>query len=283
MLAGLFKASQSAYAAVPGVQAMLMTTFGKYNSTGSMGSGLLMLLCLLAFGCSSSKPAGQSPIVDDFEFSALNAMAMRLPAPAMTSLQQALGNYQSLDDLRGQWRVHWMMARLYLSKGDAVAAGDNITTMELLAPQIDDDPIYYHTAILVGQIRDPAAFELALVHSSSSLQRAVAETYLGQSALAIKTLDHDAVDFPADRAFVYFRYGLYANSKADMQRALEFYRRAGDTRGIADSLLRLAAMSLQAGDSSGARAFSQRALLVLTASGDTARAVSVQAWIEARL
>ena len=134
-----------------------------------MGCSLLMLLSLLAFGCSRSKPAGQPPIVDDFEFSALNAMAMRLPAPAMTSLQQAPGNYQSLDDLRGQWRVHWMMARLYLSNGDTVAAGDNITAMELLAPQIDDDSIYYHTAILVGQIRDPAAFELALVRSSSSL------------------------------------------------------------------------------------------------------------------
>ncbi len=276
------KRSLNAYTAGPGVQAMT-TYFGKYNSTGSIGCGFLILLCLLACACSSSKHSVQSPIIDDFERSGLNAMALRLPAPAMTSLQQALRNYQSLDDLRGQWRVHWAMARIYLSQGDTVAAAHNITAMEMLAPQIDDDPIYYHTAILVGQLGDESAFEQALVHSSNALQRAVAQTYLGQYALAFKTLDHDAVDFPADRAFVYFRYGFYANSEADMQRALEFYRRAGDTRGIADSLLRLADMSLQAGDRPGARAFSQRALLVLTASGDTARAASVQAWIEARL
>jgi phospholipid/cholesterol/gamma-HCH transport system permease protein len=112
--------------------------FGKYNSTGSIGCGFLILLCLLACGCSSSKHSVQSPIIDDFERSGLNAMALRLPAPAMTSLQQALRNYQSLDDLRGQWRVHWAMARIYLSQGDTVAAAHNITAMEMLAPQIDD-------------------------------------------------------------------------------------------------------------------------------------------------
>jgi tetratricopeptide (TPR) repeat protein len=175
------------------------------------------------------------------------------------------------------------MARIYLSRGDALAASESIGAMEKLAPLIDESAVYYHTGILVGQSRNPAGFEQALAHSSSAVQRAVAHTYMAQYQLAINTLDHDGYDLPADRAFVYFRYGVYADSNADLQRALEFYKRAGDSRGIADSLLRLAAMSLQAGDKAGAQAYSQRALAVLTASGDTARAESVQAWMEAQL
>ena len=71
----------------------MATYFGNYNNPGSKACGLL-LFCLIAGACSSSKHAGQALVIDDFERSALNAMALRLPAPAMTSLQQALRNYQ---------------------------------------------------------------------------------------------------------------------------------------------------------------------------------------------
>ncbi|MCB1693164.1 MAG: hypothetical protein KDI19_10390, partial [Pseudomonadales bacterium] len=116
---------------------------------------------------------------------------------------------------------------------------------------------------------------------TTSIERAVALTYLGRASEAIALLG-EGVDQPADRAFVYYRYASQTDDAALFHKALEAYRLARDSRGIGDTLFSLAKLSRENGDTGEARHYAQRAIHALSASGDTARADTIKAWLDAQ-
>lgn len=239
-------------------------------------AGLVVVAC--ASGCASNKTTPPPPI-DSYESSALNAMEHRLPAAAETSLQAALRRYQAADDIDGQWRVHTYLARLYLAEAQTAAAAEQAAAMEGLAAELDSRSAWYQTYLLLGQTRDPRYFERARPYSATPLQEAVVLTYMGETAKALATLEGQGEDYPADRAFIHYRYGATHGDAASVHRALAYYKQAGDSRGIADSLLWLAQDAQREGDTALARRYGSRAERVLEASGDARRAGQVAAWL----
>lgn len=238
---------------------------------------LLGLLLLTA--CASNTTS--VPAIDDFEYSAINAMDRGYEKQAQDALLAAMRRYQASDNLSGQWRTHYLLARLYLGQGEKGAANPHIDALEALAASIDDPNIAFSTYLLLGQQRDPAYFEHARAIGKSPLQSALVLTYMKQYEAAVMKLEPEDVDQPADRAFIYYRYGVHGASADALLRALSLYKRAGDARGIADSLMQLAALSRQSGDSMAANNYAGRAQRVLAASGDELRAAAVQRWLEA--
>jgi hypothetical protein len=257
-----------------------MRSFSKRPSSGQTALAILQVTLLAA--CASA-PAPQPDIltnIDPFEQDAINALKLDLEQAAHTGLNTALVRYQKLDDLEGQWRIHLTKTKLANGKGDQAAASVEVDNLKELADLIDTNFVHYHTYILLGQIREEKHYyQSALAVASTKLQQAVALTYLDRIGEAIALVDPRKTDHPTDRAFVLFRHGVSTGNRADLQRALSAYKLAGDSRGVADTLVLLSRLSMDQNDPEMAVIYGRRAIRVLTAMGDLDRADVVQAWL----
>lgn len=244
-------------------------------------AGAMFLTTLL--GCGAAARIDDAVLtsgIDPLEIDAVYALELNLHKEAQTGLEAALRKYQSLDDLPGQWRIHLMKTKLALGAGDTQAADLESQHLEDIADLLDTAFTSYNTDILLGRIRtDPSYFERALHIATTPMQQAVALTYLDRIPEAIELIDLNGTDYPTDRAFVTYKYGLQVGSRSTLQRALSLYKMAADPRGVADTLMSLANLTASR-NRQEAEEYAQRALRVLAAIGDVRRSEAVRAWID---
>ncbi|HKI74104.1 MAG TPA: hypothetical protein VJ998_05650 [Pseudomonadales bacterium] len=222
----------------------------------------------------------KGPDKDPLEKAAVLALRQARVQEAKSDLAGALSTYERLDDLGGQWRIHYLKTTLALAEADQTLAASEMRVLEQLAAQLSDTEINFRTQLLAGRVtHDHADFTAAEKSASSPLEQALAKTYLGDTAAAIKLIDPDADDHPADRAFVYYRRAMDARSAELFEKSLKYYRLSQDSRGIADTLVNLARIGAESGNKAVARGYASRAITVLTASGDKARASEIQKWM----
>lgn len=254
---------------------------------------LAFYLMVVLAACSSTAPKNPAPKVHYLEQDAINAISLHLEDEANTALNAALSWYQSLDDLEGQWRVRYTIASIAFAKDDRAATGKQVDSLEQLAKQIDSSLIDYKTKLLLGQIRhEDQYFTDALASASSNTQRAVANTYLGNTVLAISILDGSGS--PGDRAFVYYQYAKSrsgqihsGNTQSDnegiaeqyFRYSLQAYKLAEDPRGVADALLSIARIKAENHELDAANDFGRRAINALEAAGQAGRADAVKSWL----
>ena len=238
----------------------------------------LVVALALAGGCAGLRSEPPAP-TDPLEQNAVNALMLGLFSEADEALRAALNRYAMHDDLEGQWRVRHMMANLALKRSDAGEAATQSRAMSYLAEQLDSNAIRYESLLLKGRLsgRD-RPFREALRLATSDLQRAVCYTYLGETARAASIVANDATGNPSDLAFVFYRHAKTSGDGTYYVAALEQYRRAGDSRGMADTLVNMARLADTAGDNDAARRFSDRAISILSAINDGTRANAVRAW-----
>jgi len=218
--------------------------------------------------------------IDPLEQDALNALDLNLDQQAAKGLEAALQHYQSLDDLAGQWRIHLIRTKLAKAKGDLPGADREVERLREFARQIGSSEVLFETYILLAQIKgDERYYSSALAISPTPLKRAVVLTYLDRVEEAIKLVDPVGKAYPDDRAFVLFRYALRSGREEDMQRALEAYRIAEDSRGVADSLVHLSRLAAKGNQAEQARVYGNRAVTVLTSIGEIERAYAIQDWL----
>lgn len=238
------------------------------------------LLCAGLSGCmGSAPPAG--PRVDTMEQNAIMALRDSHETRANADLDAALTNYQSLDNLTGEWRIHYIRAKLDLAEGKVKAAKKEADALAGLAATIGTDGVEYRTNLVLGRARsDKQDFRNALRYASTPLEKAVVQTYLGNTARAMRLIDPKKDGHPADRAFVYYRRASDTQSMQLFRKSLVYYRLADDPRGVADSLVRLARISAARRQPAAAANYAARAIRVLEASGDTHRAAAVRRWLD---
>ena len=240
-------------------------------------AAILMALAIAA-GCAG--PGGDAPTpLDPLEQNAVNALSLGLLGEADDALHAALNRYTMRDDLEGQWRIRHMMANLALSRDDVAGAREQSEATTSLSGQLESSAIRYESLLLEGRVsgRD-RPFREALRLATSDLQRAVCYTYLGETERAAAILGADANGSPSDLAFVYYRHAKASSDSSYYLDALEQYRRAGDSRGMADTLVNMARLAERAGDRDAARRFSDRAIAILSAINDGTRANAVRTW-----
>ena len=145
---------------------------------------------LLLGGCMATAPHGPVTRMHPLERNAINALSHRRPDQADGDLDMALAQYEQLDDLYGQWRVHSLKARIALAAGDIEAARRDANAMAAIAPQIEGHDLRYRTSLMQGRVTgERADFESALSLAGTNLEKAVAQTYLGDTAQAIAHID----------------------------------------------------------------------------------------------
>lgn len=246
-------------------------------------AGAMFLTTILGCGAAARfDDAVLTSGIDPLEIDAVYALKLNLQRAAQTGLEAALAKYQSLDNLQGQWRIHLMKTKLALGRGDVQVADLESQRLQAITDLLDTAFTSYNTDILLGRIRaDPSYFESALHLAATPMQRAVALTYLDRILEAIELIDLNETDYPTDRAFVTYKYGLQVGSRSTLQRALSLYKMAADPRGVADTLMSLANLTTSRNRQEG-REYAQRALRVLSAIGDEGRSEAVRAWIDSQ-
>ncbi len=242
------------------------------------------LALLLLLGCASS-PEEEAPTIDPLEQNLLDAFETRAYWLIPQAMSAARSRYESLDELGGQWRVTKLAAQYALARGEVDAAKVEARRLDRLRQQMDaptrrELDADFETDIIVGRaLGDEAAFRRVVSRADDPIDRAVALTYLNETERAAALLD-DGRQRAADRAFVLYRAGLAAARSDLLQNALDMYRLAGDSRGVADTLFALARLAAGAGDRERAGAFADRARRALLAIGDDERAGAVAAWLD---
>ncbi len=240
--------------------------------------GFLALILLGA--CSSTSPTTSGPAIHYLEQDALYAMKLNLDDEAENSLLAALNHYQSIDDLDGQWRMHYLMTTSALAIDDLTSATQHASHLEQLSNKINKRKIRYRTSLLLGQIRDDSQyFQSALASANTPLERAIAATYLGNTSEAISLLDKDNIGDPADRAFIYYQHAKKVDSEQYFHLALDEYKTAQDSRGVSDALVNLALLSAKNGRTEQAKDYGRRASRALSAAGLKHRAIAIDAWL----
>lgn len=244
----------------------------------SRHAAFTLTLALAVGGCTS--PQGELPdLVDPLEQNAVNALSMGLLEEADNALDIALNRYARQDDLEGQWRVRHMMAGLALSRSNGRVAREHSAEMSYLAEHIDNAAIRYESLLLAGRVNnDENAFRDALRLATSDVQRAVCHTYLGETERAAALVSVNTAGDPSDLAFIFYHHARAAGDSGYFLAALEQYRRADDSRGMADALVNLARLARGAGNREGAVRFADRAISILTAINDKSRADVIRAW-----
>ena len=243
----------------------------------------LLLALTLLVGCSTAppEPTITSATKHPLEQNALDALAFNLTEQAEFSLLAALQHYESIDDLPGQWRTRHTLTSLALSREDHAGASKHVKVLALIAPQLKQDHISYKTSLMLGRIHtDESYFRQAISFASSDMERAVAESYLGNTAKAAQMITDAGSDAPNDKAFVLYRHAKASGSKSHYKLALDAYKIAGDSRGVADSLVSLAKLEADQGAKGSARTYARRAIRVLNSINDKARAKKVSDWLD---
>ncbi len=238
----------------------------------------LATLTLVA-ACSTDGPPPST--IDPLEQNAINALEMKMPGEADFAMLAALARYQSLDDLAGQWRMHFALITTALATEDTSRVQAHAELLSEIADQLNTRTVRYKTDLVLGRLNDDSSyFDRALANAGNKIDEAVARTYLGQTTAALALLDDTGTDQPGDRAFVYYRYAQAHQSVTHYRLALQAYRLAEDSRGVADSLMSIAQLEAQQNRSTVAVTLARRAQRVLQSIGDHARAENIQAWID---
>lgn len=246
----------------------------------------LVLLTALLWGCSSAPSSPPEPAIDPLEQYAMDAINMQAVWMIDDALAQARTRYEALDDLPGQWRITRLQVLHALARGDREAAqlaarrlGEirNLTeTTHTLGLDIG-----FETELVLGRtFDDPRAFQRALAEANRPVERAIVLAWLDETQAALDALAQAADPAPDDRAFVHYRHGQATADASHLETALDLFRQAGDSRGIADALFALAQLAAADGDSDQARALATRAQRTLEAIGDAKRSGAVALWLD---
>jgi tetratricopeptide (TPR) repeat protein len=248
--------------------------------------GSVGLLVAVMQGCSTKAPVMAQP--HPLEQHANNMLQAYAVSPSTVasheqlhhSLQQAMMHFKRLDDPAGQWRIAYSSAQHALAQHDPQTLAAHTAVMQRLGRRLSPATVAYTNAIMQGQV-DPQGpyYQRALATAANDLERAVALTYLGRHDEALTLMDAQLTDHADSRAFVYYRYAMSAQSATAYQQALAYYQQVQDARGIADVLVRLAQLAAVNDQIADARAYAERAVSVLNASGDAVRAEQVDAWL----
>ena len=238
----------------------------------------ISLLGLMA--CSSAGPVEPVTSIHPLEQDALYALELNMRAEAAYALDAALEKYQSIDDLAGQWRIRYAIASIAFANDDLIEATTQVDVLEEIAEQLNSATIKYKTYLLLGRSRDDEQYYYdALKFASSTLQKAVARAYLGETRLAVELLKDASSYNPGDRGFIYYQHALVTESPAYFHLSLDAYRLAEDSRGVADSLVSLARFEFANNRIRQAQTYARRAVRVLESAGDNGRARTVEAWL----
>jgi tetratricopeptide (TPR) repeat protein len=244
-----------------------------------------MLLAALILGfivsCSSLPISMLASNVSYLEQNALNALKLQNTEEALKMLDLALVEYQQIDDMYGRWRILSLKAKLALGSSNLSVAREISPKLTDIAAQLDDNIISYQTNILQARIHlDDVYFQRALNYASSRLEQATVYTYLGEPQRAIALIDQDRNDHPSERAFIFYQAGIASSSLQDFKRALLYYRAANDSRGVADSLFRLARVSAEQSNIPAARLYANRAIIALESANHTKNASAIRSWVK---
>lgn len=238
-----------------------------------------MILSLLLIGACSNKEVKPSAPID--------TKAVRLEkrsqeetrkynyAAATNAAHDALLLYALLDDQKGQLRSHINLTRLYLLQGQRDTAEKHLLKARSLAQEMSDQSQMYHVHLLSGKLHnDQQEFRQALISAKSSLEKAVAETYLQNYDQAYALVEKEqpaSASEEDDMAFVFLQYARTADDEEVGKKALNLFKKNENTIGISDSLFVLGNITRKQGDRTKAEHYFRRALEVNLAMGDKHR------------
>ncbi|MFW5426553.1 MAG: tetratricopeptide repeat protein [Methylophagaceae bacterium] len=242
-------------------------------------SFILTVTFILLLSACASKPVGpDTPIETKAERLEKRAQADTLKRDypnATKSASDSLRLFSLLDDQQGQLRLHLNLTRLYLLQNQRDKAERHLAKAKTLTQEIDASQQRYQIHLLSGKLNDNRAeFEQARDTANSSIEQAVAETYLQNYERAhqlISTAQPASAVEEDDYAFVQLHYARFADDNDSAKSALALYKRNENTVGISDSLYVLATIAKKQGDNDQARQYLQRALEVNIAMGDKKR------------
>jgi tetratricopeptide (TPR) repeat protein len=239
------------------------------------------LMFSLMVACSSSPVSMLASNVSYSEQNALNALKLQNTEEALKALDLALIEYQQFDNMYGRWRILSLKAKLALGSSNLSVAREISPKLADIAAQLDDNMVSYHTNVLQGRIHlDDEYFRRALNYASSRLEQATVYTYLGEPQRAVALIDSGRNNHPSERAFIFYQAGIVSSSLEDFKRALHYYRAAQDSRGVADSLLRLARVSAKQSNIQAARRYADRAIIALESANHTKNASAIRRWVQ---
>lgn len=231
--------------------------------------------------CSSTPAPKLTSNISFSEQNALNALMLHNTEEALTTLDVALSEYQKLDDMYGRWRIQSLKAKLALGSSNLSVAREISPKLTDIAAQLNDNMVSYQTRILQGRIHlDDEYFRRALPYASSRLEQATVYAYLGEPQQAVALIDSDRKDHPAERAFIFYQAGIVSSSLEDFERALNYYRVAEDSRGVADSLFRLARIAAKQSKTNAARLYADRAIIALESANHDKNANVIRSWVK---
>ena len=233
----------------------------------------------LISGCTSTPTPRLNTNISPAEQNALNALRLHNSTEAIQTLDLALTEYKQIDDLYGRWRIQSLRAKLALGSSKLAEARKIAPTIRTISDQLNDNMVSYQTNILLGRIYlDDEYFHQALTYASTRLEQATVFAYLGEPQNSLRYVDDDKNDHPADRAFIFYQAGIASGSMKNFEQALDYYRMAEDSRGVADSLVRLARLSADSADTQGAKNYANRAVESLESSNHLQNANVIRNW-----
>jgi tetratricopeptide (TPR) repeat protein len=240
---------------------------------------VITITFVLLLSACASKPTGpDTPIetkAERLEKRAQTDTLKRDYSNATKSASDSLRLFSLLDDQQGQLRLHLTLTRLYLLQNQRDKAQRHLAKANTLAQEINAPEQRYQIHLLSGKLNNNRAeFEQARDTANSSIEKAVAETYLqnyGQAHQLISTVKPASAIAEDDYAFVQLHYARFADDNDSAKSALGLYKRNENTVGISDSLYVLATIAKKQGDNAQARQYLQRALEVNIAMGDKKR------------
>ncbi len=246
-------------------------------------TGTLLAAAILTLAACASEPPTEARPLNYLEKDAVNALSLNLDKAARMSLSRALDQYEADDDLEGQWRIRYRLALLDIREGRSDDLRSGLEALQEIARQIDSAAVSFRTLLLAGQASgDEHYYRQASAVARDPVEKAVVLTYLGRTGEAVELLRGAKQIAPSDRAFIYYQHGLATGEPSWFRYALDAYRQAGDSRGTADSLMRLALSEKESGHPEQAVILARRAARTLAASGDGIRVGIINAWISSQ-
>ncbi|MGN7612361.1 tetratricopeptide repeat protein [Magnetococcales bacterium HHB-1] len=203
-----------------------------------------LTLLLLLSGCVTTETPPTtyfSEKADRLERQARSSIQSQEYDTALTSLKEAHKIHTLRDDQKGLLRTELGLTRLYLVTQQKKKA---ITTLKkatrLLSDQQDKKNLY-NLHLLLGKIyRQQKDFQTAHQYAQTPLEKAITHTYLKQYKQAYNLLNKEGSltqHPPNEVAFIFYMYGKNEQDIAALKEARQYYQRADNFFGIADTLL----------------------------------------------
>lgn len=216
---------------------------------------LLAFIVLALASCSSAVTPRNSELVDaDTSVEVLDANA------SIEQLESLLAVYQSLDDLNGQWQIHYRLAARQVEKAPELAQQHAQACLQIGDYQQQQQRQYRCQLLLARLTNDQAAITQIANSEPASLAKALALSYSGQTQQALTLVNSIEESAPADKAFIWYQHGKAQQDISSLMQALSYYRVAGQTRGVVDSLFSAALIAKAAQQPRLALQYANRAL-----------------------